>query len=168
MEQREIKLSVFQSFVRKHVQHYDEDKYWKRRNLVIDPDSKLPKLLKYYYLYFVKRCDSFNNATMGTHLGMGACFEEIPKLPHGLYGIVVSHNATIGKNVTIYHQVTIGEGNDGAPKIGNNVVIGAGAKLFGNIKIGNNVKIGGGAVVSFDVPDDSIVKAAKGSCFPVK
>jgi serine O-acetyltransferase len=61
-----------------------------------------------------------------------------------LYGIVISHNARIGKDATIYHQVTIGEGNNGAPEFGDNVFIGAGAKLFGNIKIGNNVLIGGG------------------------
>lgn len=42
------------------------------------------------------------------------------------------------------------------------VIIGAGAKLFGNITIGNNVIIGGGAIVTFDIPDNSVVKACKG------
>lgn len=45
----------------------------------------------------------------------------------------------------------------GAPQIGNNVFIGAGAKLIGKIKIGNNVKIGAGCVVVTDIPDNATV-----------
>ncbi|MBR2453279.1 MAG: hypothetical protein IKB32_04480 [Clostridia bacterium] len=85
----------------------------------------------------------------------------MPKLPHGLYGIIISHNAVIGKNCTIFHQVTIGEGNNGAPVIGDNCVIGAGAKITGGIKIGNNVKIGTNCVVAWDVPDNSTVVMPK-------
>ena len=69
-------------------------------------------------LLYIKRCDAFNNATLGTHLGFGASFADIPHLPHGLYGIVVTHNAVIGKNVTIYHQVTIGQGKNGHLRLG--------------------------------------------------
>lgn len=94
---------------------------------------------------------------MGTHFGYGAEFLGIPNLPHGLYGIIISHNAKIGKGCTIYHQVTIGEGKGGAPEIGNNVFIGAGAKIIGKVKIGNNVRIGAGAVVFSDVPDGATV-----------
>lgn len=140
----QVQLNFMERFIRKHVQHYDAHKYWSRRAKVINPNCCLPKFLQLYYLYYVKRCDAFNNATTGAHLGYGAKFESVPSLPHGLYGVVISHNAKIGKNATIYHQVTIGEGNNGAPEIGDNVFIGAGAKLFGNIKIGNNVLIGGG------------------------
>lgn len=105
--------------------------------------------------------DAFNNASLGTHLGYGAQFSGIPNFPHGLYGIVVSHNAVIGSNCTIYHQVTIGEGNGGAPIIGDNVLIGAGAKVIGQIKIGNNVKIGAGCVVTDNVPDNATVVSQK-------
>lgn len=48
-------------------------------------------------LLYIKRCDAFNNATLGTHLGFGVLFADIPHLPHGLYGIVVTHNAVVGK-----------------------------------------------------------------------
>ncbi len=161
----EVKLSLIERIMRNQVQHYNPTKYWNRRSLVIDPSCRLPKLLKYYFLYYIKKCDAFNNATTGSHIGFGAKFDSIPHLPHGLYGIVISHNATVGKNATIFHQVTIGEGRNGAPKIGDNVTIGAGAKLFGGIKIGNNCQIGGGAVVTFDVPDGCTVKAAKGTLF---
>lgn len=112
-------------------------------------------------LLYIKRCDAFNNATLGTHLGFGASFADIPHLPHGLYGIVVTHNAVIGKNVTIYHQVTIGQGKDGAPKIGDDVQIGAGAIIIGNIVIGNRVKIGAGCVVTDSIPDDATVVMEK-------
>ena len=158
-----IRLSPFQRIIRGHLQHYNEKKYWSRRNKVVSADCKLPKIIKYYYLYYVKRCDAFNNATTGPHLGFGARFASIPQLPHGLYGIVVSHNAVVGENAVIYHQVTIGEGRNGAPNIGDNVLIGAGAKILGNVRIGSGSVIGAGAVVTFDVPDNSIVRAAKGT-----
>lgn len=80
--------------------------------------------------------------------------------PHGLYGVFISKDAIIGNNCTIYHQVTIGR-NDikgskryGAPIIGDNVYIGCGAKIIGNVKIGNNVKIGANCVVTNDLPDN--------------
>ena len=94
---------------------------------------------------------------MGTHRNCGAEFATPPNLPHGLNGIVVSHNAKIGSNCTIFHQVTIGEGRGGAPTIGDNVLIGAGAKLIGGIRIGNNVKIGAGCTVAVDIPDGATV-----------
>ena len=52
-------------------------------------------------------------------------------------------------------------GKNGAPIIGNNVSIGAGAIIIGGIRIGNNVKIGAGAVVVDDVPDNSVVVGEK-------
>ena len=98
---------------------------------------------------------------MGTHLGYGAQFKGIPNFPHGLYGIIVSHNAVIGENCTIFHQVTIGEGKGGAPTIGDNCLIGAGAKIIGGITVGNNVKIGAGCVVVDNVPDGATVVMQK-------
>ena len=83
--------------------------------------------------------------------------------PHGFAGIFISKSATVGKGCTIFQQVTIGSNNDkgskgfGAPKIGDNVLIGAGARIIGNVKIGNNVKIGAGCVVCEDIPDNSTV-----------
>lgn len=63
----------------------------------------------------------------------------------------------IGCNCTILHNVTIGAGRGGAPTIGDNVYIGAGAIIIGDIKIGDNVKVGAGAVVFKDVPSNSTV-----------
>lgn len=128
----EVTLSKSERFVRAKIQHYNETKYWKYRSQVIScGGSILGTLICKLKLLYIKRCDAFNNATLGTHLGFGASFVDIPNFPHGLYGIVISHNAVIGRNCTIYHQVTIGEGRDGAPRIGNDVWIGPGAKIFG-------------------------------------
>lgn len=74
-------------------------------------------------------------------------------------GIVVSGYARFGDNCRIRNGVVVGLKNveePGAPVIGNNVDIGAGAKVLGKIRIGNNVRIGANAVVICDVPDNSI------------
>jgi serine O-acetyltransferase len=74
-------------------------------------------------------------------------------------GIVVSGYARFGDNCRIRNGVVVGLKNldePGAPHIGDNVDIGAGAKVLGNIRIGNNVQIGANAVVISDVPDNSI------------
>lgn len=74
-------------------------------------------------------------------------------------GIVVSGYAKFGNNCRIRNGVVVGLKNvedPGAPNIGNNVDIGAGAKILGKIRIGNNVLIGANAVVLSDVPDNSI------------
>lgn len=74
-------------------------------------------------------------------------------------GIVISGYARFGDNCRIRSGVVVGLKNVekvAAPVIGNNVDIGAGAKVLGNIKIGNNVLIGANAVVICDVPDNSI------------
>ena len=81
------------------------------------------------------------------------------RMPH-LQGIVVSRYAQIGRNCTIYHHVTIGANDPHgieAPKIGDDVYIGCGAKIIGNIQIGNNVRIGANTVVTKDVLSDSTV-----------
>jgi len=74
-------------------------------------------------------------------------------------GIVISGYASFGDNCRIRNGVVVGLKNTAepcAPQIGNNVDIGAGAKLLGNIRIGNNVVIGANAVVLVDVPDNHI------------
>ncbi|PPD54059.1 MAG: serine acetyltransferase [Methylotenera sp.] len=74
-------------------------------------------------------------------------------------GIVISGYAKFGDNCRIRNGVVVGLKNVNepcAPQIGNNVDIGAGAKLLGNIKIGSNVSIGANSVVLTDVPDNSI------------
>lgn len=81
-------------------------------------------------------------------------------------GIVIGETTTIGNNCTIYHGVTLGgTGKDKYkrhPDLGNNVVVGCGAKILGPIKIGNNVKIGANSVVLKEVPDNTTVVGIPG------
>ena len=86
-------------------------------------------------------------------------------IDHG-EGVVIGETAIIGDDVLIYQQVTLGgTGNEHGkrhPTIGNNVIIGAGAKVLGNITIGDNVRIGAGSVVIDDVPPHSTVVGIPG------
>lgn len=81
-------------------------------------------------------------------------------IDHGM-GVVIGETAVVGDDVTLYHGVTLGgngkEKGKRHPNIGNGVVVGAGAKILGNITIGDNVKIGANAVVLKDVIGDSTV-----------
>ena len=76
-------------------------------------------------------------------------------------GIVVGETAVIGDHCSLLHGVTLGgsgkEGGDRHPKIGDNVMIGAGAKVLGNITVGNCCRVAAGSVVLQDVPPQSTV-----------
>ena len=83
------------------------------------------------------------------------------KFPHPI-GIVINPNAIIGKNCTIFHNVTIGDSfsdkkSSRYPTIGDNVTIFANVLILGGLNIGNNAIIGAGAVVLHDVPENSVV-----------
>ncbi len=81
-------------------------------------------------------------------------------------GIVIGETTVIGDHVMIYQGVTLGGVSTSKgkrhPTIGNNVVIGSGAIVLGNITIGNNVRIGAGSVVLKDIPDDCTVVGVPG------
>lgn len=95
----------------------------------------------------------------GGYIGPGAVFLDRPSLPHGLHGVFISRYAQIGVGCRIYQNVTIGEVEGKAPKIGDNCLIGAGACLVGDITVGDHVRIGAGAVVAVDIPAGSTVVA---------
>lgn len=86
-------------------------------------------------------------------------------IDHGM-GVVIGETAEIGDDVLLYQGVTLGgtgkERGKRHPTIGNNVVIGTGAKVLGNIMIGNHTKIGAGSVVIHSVPDYSTVVGIPG------
>ncbi len=96
-------------------------------------------------------------------IAVSSHFESEPCMPHGERGVFVSGATKVGKNAIIFQQVTIGsvslpDSNGlGAPTIGDNCYIGAGAKIVGKVTIGDNVRIGANAVVYQDVPDNSVV-----------
>ena len=86
-------------------------------------------------------------------------------IDHGM-GVVIGETAEIGDDVLVYQGVTIGgtgkEKGKRHPTIGNHVVVGAGAKVLGNITIGNYSKIGAGSVVVRSVPENSTVVGIPG------
>jgi len=96
----------------------------------------------------------------GVEIHPGAVIGRGFFIDHGM-GVVIGETTIIGENVTIYQGVTLGgTGKDRGkrhPTIGDNVVIGAGSKVLGNIKIGDNVLIGAGSVVVDPVPSNATV-----------
>ena len=86
-------------------------------------------------------------------------------IDHGA-GVVIGETAVIGDNVTLFQGVTLGgtgkERGKRHPTIGNNVVVGAGAKILGNITVGHHSMVGANAVVIRDVPEDSTVVGVPG------
>ncbi|MHB1456214.1 MAG: serine O-acetyltransferase [Armatimonadota bacterium] len=101
----------------------------------------------------------------GIEIHPGATIGQGFFIDHGM-GVVIGETAEIGENVTIYHGVTLGgtswKKEKRHPTIGNNVVIGAGAKVLGPFKVGDNSKIGSGSVVVNEVPPDSVVVGVPG------
>jgi serine O-acetyltransferase len=81
-------------------------------------------------------------------------------IDHGM-GVVIGETAEVGDDCYFYHQVTLGVARTMSgkrhPTVGNNVIIGAGAKVLGPISVGNNARIGSNAVVVDPVPADTTV-----------
>lgn len=96
----------------------------------------------------------------GIEIHPGAQLNGSLFIDHGA-GVVIGETAIVGNEVTIYHGVTLGgtgkETGKRHPTIGNNVVIGCGAKILGSITIGNNVKVGANSVVLKDIESDCTV-----------
>ncbi|MDO8581157.1 MAG: serine O-acetyltransferase [Candidatus Omnitrophota bacterium] len=86
-------------------------------------------------------------------------------IDHGM-GVVVGETSIIGENVTLFQGVTLGgtgkETGKRHPTLGNNIVVGAGAKILGNIVIGDNTYVGANAVVLRDIPANSTVVGVPG------
>ena len=101
----------------------------------------------------------------GIEIHPGAIIGRKFFIDHGM-GVVIGETSEIGYNVTIYHGVTLGGTTwkkiKRHPTIGNNVVIGVGAKVLGPVKIGDNSKIGANSVVVNEIPPNSIVVGIPG------
>ncbi len=127
---------------------------------------KLAKALQEMSIPFLPRFFSqLGKWLTGIEIHPGATIGEGFFVDHGM-GVVIGETAIIGKNVTLFQGVTLGgtgkEQGKRHPTIGDNVVVGAGAKVLGNIKVGNDVLVGANAVVIRDVPNDSTVVGIPG------
>ncbi len=107
----------------------------------------------------------FMRSLTGIEIHPGATLGPSFFIDHGM-GVVIGETAEVGANVTLYHGVTLGGTslNKGKrhPTLGDNVVVGAGAKILGAITIGNNSRVGANAVVVKPVPADSVVVGVPG------
>ena len=101
----------------------------------------------------------------GIEIHPGAAIGRGVFIDHGM-GVVIGETAIVGNYTLIYQGVTLGgtgkESGKRHPTVGENVVVGAGAKVLGNIEIGNNVRIGAGSVVLRHVPSDCTVVGIPG------
>lgn len=106
-------------------------------------------------LAFVKRRIEFWTIVAGCDIHRDATIPESTRLPHPT-GVVVHRDTVIGENCLIMQQVTLGQtAEQGAPTLGENVYVGAGAKILGNVTIGDNARVGANAVVLCDVPENA-------------
>jgi serine O-acetyltransferase len=96
----------------------------------------------------------------GIEIHPGATIGRRVVIDHGM-GVVIGETAIVGDDVLIYHGVTLGgKVNDRVkrhPTVGNNVLLGAGAKLIGDIEIGDGAMIGANAVVTKNVPAGAVI-----------
>jgi len=129
----------------------------------------LHRVAHFFYnkkLFLLARIISqINRFITGIEIHPGAKIGKGFFIDHGM-GIVIGETTEIGDNVTLYQGVTLGgtgkEKGKRHPTLGNNIVVGTGAKVLGPVKIGDNVKIGAGAVVLKDVPPGSTVVGIPG------
>jgi len=107
----------------------------------------------------------------GIEIHPGAKIGEGFFIDHGM-GVVIGATAEIGDNVTLYQGVTLGGTSlqriKRHPTLGNNVVVGVGAQLIGDITIGDNAKIGAGSVVVISVPANTTVVGVPGRVVEVR
>lgn len=84
-------------------------------------------------------------------------------------GIVIGPEVKVGRGVRIYQGVTLGDGRTpGQPTLGNDVTLGAGASVLGNVKVGDRVIIGAGALVTRDLPDDAVALGSPQGSFKLR
>lgn len=112
--------------------------------------------IKFYFL--ARLISQFGRFLTGIEIHPGAKIGKCLFIDHGM-GVVIGETSEIGDYCTIYQGATLGgTGKDTGkrhPTLGNNVMVGAGAKILGPFKVGDNSKIASGAVVLSEVPPDS-------------
>ena len=122
-------------------------------------------LYKKNLLFLARLISQIARFLKGIEIHPGATLGAGILIDHGM-GVVIGETAELGDRITIYHGTTLGgtgkEKGKRHPTVGDNVVIGAGSKVLGNIKIGSNSKIGANSVVLDDVPEGATVVGIPG------
>lgn len=115
------------------------------------------KFRHYHIAIFAKLIEIVLRYFFGCEVSSKMSVGKGMRLLHNGLGVVIHPKSVIGDNLRIHQNVTIGGRTGyGLPIIGNNVMIGAGAVIMGEIKVGDNVKIGANAVVMTNVPDNCV------------
>lgn len=127
---------------------------------------RIAHFLYCHKLYFLSRIISqISRHKTGIEIHPGAVIGNRLFMDHGM-GIVIGETTIIGDNCTIYHGVTLGgTGKDKIkrhPTLRDNVLVGCGSKVLGNITIEENVKIGANSVILKDVPKNSTIVGIPG------
>lgn len=122
-------------------------------------------LYKKNLLFLARLISQIARFLTGIEIHPGATLGAGILIDHGM-GVVIGETAELGDRITIYHGTTLGgtgkEKGKRHPTVGDNVAIGAGSKVLGNIKIGSNSKIGANSVVLDDVPEGATVVGIPG------
>jgi len=110
--------------------------------------------------WLARFASQFGRFMTGIEIHPGATIGRRVFIDHGM-GVVIGETAEIGDDCYLYHQVTLGVRGASSgkrhPTIGNNVIIGAGAKVLGPITVGDNARVGANSVVLDPVPADTTV-----------
>lgn len=150
-----IKKFIDNIFKKNFKYKQSSDYFWKIRNKSLFGGGIKAYIYRIKYSRYQDRYNAF--------IPLAVQFKNKPMFPHGINGVFISSGAKLGKDCTIFHQVTIGSNTLqdssglGAPTIGNSVYIGCGAKIIGNVTIGDNVRIGANCVITKDVPSNCTV-----------
>lgn len=120
---------------------------------------------KHNFKFIARFVSQLGRFITGIEIHPGAVIGRRLFIDHGM-GLVIGETAEIGNDCTLYHGVTLGgtgkDKNKRHPTLGNNVLVGCGAKILGPIIIGDNVKVGANAVVLEDIPSDNTVVGIPG------
>jgi serine O-acetyltransferase len=128
-------------------------------------------LLKWHIPFFPRWISHMSRFFTGIEIHPGAVIGKRFFIDHGM-GVVIGETTEIGDNVLLYQGVTLGgtslQKKKRHPTLGNNVVVGAGAKIIGAITIGDNVKVGSGSVVITSVPHNATVVGVPGRIVEIR
>jgi serine O-acetyltransferase len=128
-------------------------------------------LFKWHIPFLPRFISHISRFLTGIEIHPGATIGEGFFIDHGM-GVVIGETSVIGDNVTLYQGVTLGGTSHRRakrhPTLGDNVVVGVGAQLIGDITIGENTKVGAGSVVVSSVPANATVVGVPGRVVAVR
>jgi len=126
-------------------------------------------LWKHHVYLLARFLSNVSRTITGVEIHPGAELGRRLFIDHGM-GVVIGETAVVGDDVTMFHGSTLGgtgtEKGKRHPTIGNGVLIGAGAKILGNITVGINSRVGANSVVLHDVPDGCTVAGIPARVLP--